>query len=110
VTKQGKRSGWAILRQEADDFESGLLPVPDAMREVLSGLESALRVLKFNVGDEFEVLTVSFNPQETPATAAAKKGGISEALRANWCGAGLAFPDRVAGIDRRTDQGSRFSV
>jgi protein SCO1/2 len=41
--------------------------------EVLSGLESALRVLKFNVGDEFEVLTVSFNPQETPAMAAAKK-------------------------------------
>jgi protein SCO1/2 len=41
--------------------------------EVLSGLESALRVLKFNVGDEFDVLTVSFNPQETPAMAAAKK-------------------------------------
>jgi protein SCO1 len=41
--------------------------------EVLSGLESALRVLKFNVGDEFDVLTVSFDPRETPAMAAAKK-------------------------------------
>ena len=41
--------------------------------EVLSGLESALRVLKFDVGKEFDVLTVSFDPKETPEMAAAKK-------------------------------------
>lgn len=41
--------------------------------EVLSGLESALRVLKFDIGREFEVLTVSFDPKETPEMAAAKK-------------------------------------
>jgi protein SCO1 len=41
--------------------------------EVLSGLESALRVLKFDVGKEFDVLTVSFDPRETPAMAATKK-------------------------------------
>ena len=41
--------------------------------EVLSGLESALRVLKFDVGDQFDVLTVSFDPRETPAMATAKK-------------------------------------
>jgi protein SCO1/2 len=41
--------------------------------EVLSGLESALRVLKFDVGREFDVLTVSFDPKETPEMAAAKK-------------------------------------
>jgi protein SCO1 len=41
--------------------------------EVLSGLESALRVLKFDVGNEFDVLTISFDPSETPAMAAAKK-------------------------------------
>jgi protein SCO1/2 len=41
--------------------------------EVLSGLESALRVLKFDVGKEFDVLTVSFDPKETPGMAAAKK-------------------------------------
>ena len=41
--------------------------------EVLSGLESALRVLKFGVGKEFDVLTISFDPKETPAMAAAKK-------------------------------------
>jgi protein SCO1/2 len=41
--------------------------------EVLSGLESALRVLKFDVGKEFGVLTISFDPRETPEMAAAKK-------------------------------------
>ena len=41
--------------------------------EVLTGLDSALRVLKFNVGKEFDVLTVSFDPRETPQMATAKK-------------------------------------
>jgi protein SCO1 len=41
--------------------------------EVLSGLESALRVLKFDVGEEFDALTVSFDPKETPEMATAKK-------------------------------------
>jgi len=41
--------------------------------EVLSGLESALRVLKFDVGKEFDVLTVSFDPRETPDLATKKK-------------------------------------
>ena len=41
--------------------------------EVLSGLESALRVLKFDVGKEFDVLTVSFDPRETPDMATKKK-------------------------------------
>jgi len=46
---------------------------PMLCSEVLSGLESALRVLKFNVGQEFDVLTVSFDPRDTPANAALKK-------------------------------------
>jgi protein SCO1/2 len=41
--------------------------------EVLSGLTSTLRVLKFDVGHEFEVLTVSFDPNENPAMASARK-------------------------------------
>ena len=41
--------------------------------EVLSGLESALRILKFDVGKEFDVVTVSFDPRETPQMATAKK-------------------------------------
>lgn len=49
---------------------------PMLCSEVLSGLESSLRVLKFNVGQEFDVLTVSFDPHDTPAVATAKKADI----------------------------------
>jgi protein SCO1/2 len=39
----------------------------------LNGLVRALKVLAFDVGRELEVVTVSFDPRETPALAAAKK-------------------------------------
>jgi protein SCO1/2 len=41
--------------------------------EVLNGLTSALGVLPFTVGKEFTVVTVSFDPRETPVAAAEKK-------------------------------------
>ncbi len=41
--------------------------------EVLAGLTGAMKMVKFDVGNQFEVITVSFNPQETPVIAAAKK-------------------------------------
>jgi protein SCO1/2 len=43
--------------------------------EVLSGLTTALRGLKLDAGKDkdFEILTVSFDPRETPEIAAAKK-------------------------------------
>src|SRR5207237_10761601 len=44
--------------------------------EVLSGLESAMRVMKFDVGKEFDVLTISFDPRETPDMAAKKKAEV----------------------------------
>ena len=39
----------------------------------LNGLAGALKTLAFDVGREFDVVTVSFDPRETPALAAAKK-------------------------------------
>jgi protein SCO1/2 len=44
--------------------------------EVLSSLTSTLRILKLDVGKDFDVLTVSFDPRETPELAAAKKAPI----------------------------------
>jgi protein SCO1/2 len=41
--------------------------------EALAGLASAMRLIKFDVGNEFDVITVSFDPRETPEMAAAKK-------------------------------------
>jgi protein SCO1 len=41
--------------------------------EVLSGLVNSLRMMRFDVGKEFDVITVSFDPHETPEIAAKKK-------------------------------------
>jgi protein SCO1/2 len=41
--------------------------------EALTGLTGAMRLMKFDVGKEFDVVTVSFDPRETPEIAAAKK-------------------------------------
>jgi protein SCO1 len=41
--------------------------------EALSGLSSAMKLVKFDLGNQFEVITVSFDPRETPEMAAAKK-------------------------------------
>jgi protein SCO1 len=41
--------------------------------EALAGLSSAMRLVKFDVGNQFDVITVSFDPRETPEMAAAKK-------------------------------------
>jgi protein SCO1/2 len=46
---------------------------PMLCTQVLNGLESALRVLNESIGREFDVVTVSFNPKETPVLAAGKK-------------------------------------
>src|SRR5204863_168113 len=41
----------------------------------LNGLVKSLRPLAFTIGNEFEVVTVSFDPNEKPDLAAAKKRG-----------------------------------
>ncbi|MDP9162022.1 MAG: SCO family protein [Acidobacteriota bacterium] len=41
--------------------------------EVLSGLVSSMKILKFDAGKEYDVLTVSFDPKETPEIAATSK-------------------------------------
>src|SRR5260370_37285559 len=46
---------------------------PMLCTEVLNGLVRALMDVKFDVGREFNVVTVSFDSRETPDLAAAKK-------------------------------------
>ncbi|MGA9980146.1 MAG: SCO family protein [Candidatus Sulfotelmatobacter sp.] len=41
--------------------------------EVLAGLTGAMKMVSFNLGDEYDVITVSFDPKDTPELAAAKK-------------------------------------
>lgn len=51
---------------------------PMLCTEVLNGLTGALRTLNFSVGKEFDVVTVSFDPRDTPELARAKKANYVE--------------------------------
>ena len=46
---------------------------PMLCNQVLNGMASAFRVMSFKAGEEFEVVTVSFDSRETATVAAAKK-------------------------------------
>jgi protein SCO1 len=46
---------------------------PMLCSEVLSGIASSLGVIRFDVGKEFDVISVSINPHDTPADAIKKK-------------------------------------
>lgn len=46
---------------------------PMLCTEVLNGLSSAISPLKFNVGRDYQIITISIDPSETPAMAEAKK-------------------------------------
>jgi protein SCO1/2 len=46
---------------------------PMLCNQVLNGMMGSLRQVSFNIGEQFEVVTVSFDPRETPELAAAKK-------------------------------------
>ncbi len=64
---------------------------PMLCSEVMSGLESALRVLKFDVGKDFDVLTVSFDPKETPEIAAKSKAEYLKRYKRPGAEAGWHF-------------------
>lgn len=58
---------------------------------VLNGLVKGLLELPFDAGKEFEVVTVSFDPRETPAQAAAKKKTYIERYGRPGAAAGWHF-------------------
>ncbi|MFQ5637765.1 MAG: SCO family protein [bacterium] len=71
-------SGQAILLQDYFKEKPVILSLvyyecPMLCTMILNGLLRSLNTLKFNVGQEFDVLTVSFDPKETPELAATKK-------------------------------------
>jgi protein SCO1/2 len=51
---------------------------PMLCNQILTGLLASLRTQSFDVGKEFEVLTISFDPRETPEDAAEKKVNFIE--------------------------------
>ena len=64
---------------------------PMLCNQVLNGLTGAITALKFDVGKEFDVLAVSFDPRETPEMAAAKKKYYVQRYRRPGTDAGWHF-------------------
>lgn len=54
----------------------GYYQCPMLCGEVLQGLSGSLKVLNFELGKDFDVVTLSFDPRETPDMAAEKKRDI----------------------------------
>ena len=54
----------------------GYYQCPMLCSELLQGLVGSMKPLAFNLGKDFEVVTVSFDPRETTVMAAAKKRDI----------------------------------
>ena len=46
---------------------------PMLCTQVLTGVVSTLKVIPLSIGEDFDVVTISFDPDETPALAAARK-------------------------------------
>jgi protein SCO1/2 len=46
---------------------------PMLCTQILTGLESCLKAVSFNPGQDFEIVSISFDPKDTPELAACKK-------------------------------------
>lgn len=64
---------------------------PMLCNEVQSGLASSLAILKFNAGEQFEVVAVSINPRETLEAAQKKKKQFLQRYRRAGAESGLHF-------------------
>ena len=64
---------------------------PMLCTQVLNGVASAIGVLKFSVGQEYEIVTVSFDPRDTPERARAKKASYIERYNRPGAQAGWHF-------------------
>ncbi len=80
---------------------------PMLCNQVLNGMVTAFKVMAFKPGEEFDVVTVSFDPRETPALAAAKKKTyvdyLPEAKRAAAASGWHFLTGDEANIKRITD-------
>lgn len=54
---------------------------PMLCNQVLNGFVASARTLNFSIGKEYEVLTVSFDPKETPELASGKKKSYLQSYR-----------------------------
>jgi protein SCO1/2 len=72
---------------------------PSLCTMTLNGLVSAMNAVSFDAGKEYDVVTVSFEPRETPAQATAKKNAYLKRYQRPGSAAGWHFltgePDQI---------------
>ncbi len=77
---------------------------------ILNGMIDALKEIPWTPGRQFEIVTVSIDPTETPTLARLKKKSYLEAYGRPDAGRRLALPDRRGGEHPRTDRRGRLQV
>jgi protein SCO1 len=77
---------------------------PMLCNQLLNGLTASLKPVSFTVGKEFDIVTVSFNPQEGPSLASAKKDNYIAEYRRPEAASGWHFltgePRSIAALTR----------
>jgi protein SCO1/2 len=77
---------------------------PMLCTQILTGLESSLKAVSFNPGQDFEIVSVSFDPKDTSELAAAKKQMYLRRYgRANTANGWHFLTGNVANIKALTD-------
>jgi len=80
---------------------------PMLCTQVLNGMVTSFRVLPFEMGKEFDVVTISFDPRETPELAASKKkvyvDYLPEKMKASARNGWHFLTGDAANIERITD-------
>src|SRR3989442_14141915 len=64
---------------------------PMLCNQVLNGMLGSFRQISFNIGEQYEVVTVSFDPNETPQLAASKKEAYVKGYNRAGSNAGWHF-------------------
>ena len=81
---------------------------PMLCSEVLAGVEASLKAISFNPGKDFDVLTVSFDPKDTPESATEKKAEMLKRYRRE--GASGAWHFAAASMAKTQGRASRDKV
>src|SRR6185369_8687540 len=80
---------------------------PMLCTQVLNGMVTSFRVVPFEMGKEFDVVTISFDPRETPELAASKKkvyvDYLPEKMKASARNGWHFLTGDAANIERITD-------
>src|SRR5258707_6808867 len=81
---------------------------PMLCNQVLNGMLGSFRQVSFNIGAQFEVVTVSFDPRETPDLAAAKKSTYIKAYNRPGADASWHFLTGDEGNIKRLTEAAGF--